>query len=292
MSADTIMAHLRPRKSTGAKLVNTTVAFALGATITPQFALQAWLSYRFARDVWGVPQLLCVGVIFALDLFVSLFMIFTYLLRTAHVRTKIYVWAVLFVGIGAQLFAAEQYAAHEGWPLLVEVFAGLPALFLAASLHGTIIWRRHTTTTPSEPTPVTPALATAEAAPPDQDPIAVATVQAAQLAVGRGHRPQLSLVPKSPQRQQRPAAPADERQALAIKRVVDGGESARAVALDMYGPKGVKNVQNWAKAERARREATSHSVSADPPVKIEEISEPSAALSDAPVPKVDGPRSW
>jgi hypothetical protein len=109
-----------------------------------QFAIQAWLSYSFARDVWRIPGALCVAVIVALDLFVTVFMVLTYLLRTAHWRVRAYAWSVLTGGIGAQLFAAELFAQHEVWALPVRTFAALPALFLAASLHGLIKYRQHT----------------------------------------------------------------------------------------------------------------------------------------------------
>lgn len=125
------------------RAVSATVFAAVSANSATQFAIQAWMSYGFAREVWRIPLPLCVAVIVALDLFVTLFMILTYLLRSARLRTKTFVWSVLVGGIGSQLFAAEQFAAHEGWPGAVELFAALPALFLAASLHGLIIWRSH-----------------------------------------------------------------------------------------------------------------------------------------------------
>lgn len=121
-------------------LVVFAVVFANAAT---QFAIQAWMTFRFATDVWRIPEPLCVALIFALDLFAVMFMVFTYLLRDAKFRTKIYVWSVFAVGVGSQLFAAELYGDHEQWADPVRIFAGLPSLFLAASLHGLIIWRRH-----------------------------------------------------------------------------------------------------------------------------------------------------
>jgi hypothetical protein len=130
-------------------LVVFAVVFANAAT---QFAIQAWMTFRFATDVWRIPEPLCVALIFALDLFAVMFMVFTYLLRDVRLRTKFYVWSVFAVGVGAQLFAAELYGAHQSWELPVRIFAGLPSLFLAASLHGLIIWRRHRAgTKPAEP---------------------------------------------------------------------------------------------------------------------------------------------
>jgi hypothetical protein len=124
--------------------VRTLVALGVGANAVTQFALQAYMSYGFAHQVWRIPTPLCAAVIVALDLFVTMFMVFTYLLRSARLRTRMYAWGVLFFGVGAQLFAAELFAQHEKWTQPVEVFAAFPALFLALSLHGLIIWRQHT----------------------------------------------------------------------------------------------------------------------------------------------------
>lgn len=133
-----------------------------------QFAIQAWLSYSFARTVWGIPVVLCAAVIAGLDLFVTVFMVLTYLLRTAHMRVRAYVWSVLFAGIGAQLFAAELFAQHERWETPVRVFTALPALFLAASLHGLIKYRQHASA-PSDGqgrVPVAVPVAASQPAPP------------------------------------------------------------------------------------------------------------------------------
>lgn len=127
------------------------------ANALTQFAIQAYMSYRFAKDVWEIPRLLCGGVIVALDLFAVMFMVFTYLLRQARWWTQLYVWAVFAAGVGAQLFAAELYGAHMKWSGPVRIFAALPALFLAASLHGLIIWRNHATSS-TKLTPPSPAV--------------------------------------------------------------------------------------------------------------------------------------
>jgi hypothetical protein len=98
----------------------------VAANSLTQFAIQAWMSYRFAKDVWAIPRPLCVSIIVALDLFAVMFMVFTYLLREARWFTKAYVWLVFAVGVGAQLFAAELYGAKEEWAPPVRVFAALP----------------------------------------------------------------------------------------------------------------------------------------------------------------------
>jgi hypothetical protein len=122
------------------------------ANAVTQFALQAWMTFRFATDVWGLPETLCVSLIFGLDLFAVVFMIFTFLMRTAKWSTRAYFWLIFAAGIGAQVFAAELYGEHANWAVELRVFAALPALFLAASLHGLILWRRHrSATAPSAP---------------------------------------------------------------------------------------------------------------------------------------------
>lgn len=176
-------ANRRPVSSAAVHIVFAMVAANAGT----QFAIQAWMSFRFARDVWEIPSSLCVAVIVALDLFAVTYMVFTYLLRGARRRTRAYVWLVFAVGVGAQLFAAELYGAHEGWALPVRIFAALPALFLAASLHGLIIWRNHS----ASQAPVAKASA----------PIAAPTVKASVPAPARDRqdvpRPKSIVAPKS-----------------------------------------------------------------------------------------------
>jgi hypothetical protein len=138
----------------------------VAANSLTQFAIQAFMSYRFAKDVWDIPRPLCVAVICALDLFAVMFMVFTYLLRRAKWWTQVYVWFVFTAGVGAQLFAAELYGAKERWATPVRVFAALPALFLAASLHGLIIWRNHSAARPVQVETPTPAAPKATPAPP------------------------------------------------------------------------------------------------------------------------------
>jgi len=145
-------------RAPGAATVRT-VFVMVAANAATQFAIQAWMSYRFAKDVWAIPRPLCVSIIVALDLFAVTFMVFTYLLRTASAKARAYVWLVFAVGVSAQLFAAELYGAHEQWKLPVRVFAGLPALFLAASLHGLIIWRNHASKGTNQPAPIAPPIA-------------------------------------------------------------------------------------------------------------------------------------
>ncbi len=131
-------------------------SFAVFAAVTAnaatQFAIQAWMTYSFAKDVWKLPGDLRFALVVGLDLFAVVFMVFTFLLRGAKMSVRVYVWLVFAVAVGAQLLAAELLGDHLKWDLSVRIFAALPAVFLAASLHGLILWRRHR----SDRTPVAP----------------------------------------------------------------------------------------------------------------------------------------
>jgi hypothetical protein len=227
------------------------IVFAMvGANAATQFAIQAWMSYRFARDVWAIPQPLCIAIIAALDLFAVTFMVFTYLLRTAGWVAKSYVWLVFAGGVGAQLFAAEQYGSHQAWTDPVRLFAALPALFLAASLHGLILWRNHATTRPAVPAPVVEA-----AAPP-----APAAVKAPNEApkTERPARPEVAPTPPPPAsgrkpqvkavRQTGPAPTIPASRIEAADRVIIDGTPAKDVAAELGVSK--RAVEGWAAARR------------------------------------------
>lgn len=142
MSADT-KRNETPRGETRA--VSAVVFAAVTFNAATQFALQAWMSYGFASEVWKLPQPLSIAVIFALDVFAVLFMLLTYLMRFDRWQgRKGFVWAVFVIAVGAQLFAAELFGAHEGWPAPVRWFAAMPAVFLALSLEGLNLWRTRT----------------------------------------------------------------------------------------------------------------------------------------------------
>lgn len=200
----------------------------VAANSLTQFAIQAFMSYRFARDVWVIPQALCVAVIAALDLFAVMFMVFTYLLRAAKWWTQLYVWFVFAAGVGAQLFAAELYGAHEGWSEPVRVFAALPALFLAASLHGLIIWRNHSALS-VEPTA------------PKAVAVERAAIKAERPQFNRQHNPDL------PKRRAENAAPP---LATSVRRTE---RKARAVESGTTGPMPVSRKSNPSRDDAVRR---------------------------------------
>lgn len=213
----------------------------VAANALTQFAIQAFMSYRFAKDVWDIPRPLCVAVICALDLFAVMFMVFTYLLRTAKWWTQLYVWFVFAAGVGAQLFAAELYGAKEQWETPVRVFAALPALFLAASLHGLIIWRNHSAT----------AVEPVEA--PASKPARTGTPPAAaKPAAITEHKPE--PIRKRGKRQAVPAGRSGHpRRGEAVQRVTDGEDTAD-VAADLGVSR--RAVQIWVSKHPAEPEPT------------------------------------
>jgi hypothetical protein len=105
------------------------LSFAANALV--QFAIQAWLAYSFAAPA-------------ALDAFVVNMMIVTYELRRSRMRTRVYAWAVLSLGIALQVGAAEGFALYKDWGWAARIASFAPALLLAASLHTLIIRRRET----------------------------------------------------------------------------------------------------------------------------------------------------
>jgi hypothetical protein len=115
-------------------------SFAANALV--QFAIQAWLAYSFAAHVWHLPGPLPFAAPAALDAFVVNMMIVTYELRRAQMRTRVYAWAVLSLGIALQVGAAEGFALYKDWGWAARIASFAPALLLAASLHTLIIRRR------------------------------------------------------------------------------------------------------------------------------------------------------
>lgn len=225
------------------------------ANAATQFAIQAWMSYRFAKDVWSIPRPLCVAIIVALDLFAVTFMVFTYMLRRAHWLSQAYVWCIFAAGVGAQLFAAEQYGAHAAWTGPVRVFAALPALFLAASLHGLIIWRNHAnvvapakTEPPAETVRTGPAchVATPDERDAGRAPI---TERPPRPTAPPAVPPVSSGAATKPDRRpgRKVSAGGTVSRTAAAKRVVDG-ESAKDVAAELGVT--LRSVQGWVKDYR------------------------------------------
>lgn len=109
------------------------------------FAIQAWFAYGFARFVWTLPFALACAVPVANDLYIVTLMFVSYLLRTAPMRTRAYIWCSLSVGIGAQIGAAYSFEHWRatGEKVGVAYAALVPAVLLAAALHSLIIAARH-----------------------------------------------------------------------------------------------------------------------------------------------------
>lgn len=240
--------HLRTTSAT-----NRAVTALVSLCALFQFAIQAWLSYSFARDVWRIPGPLCVAVIVALDLFVTVFMVLTYLLRKAKLAVRAYAWTVLATGIGAQLFAAEQFAQHEQWTLPVRAFTALPALFLAASLHGLIKYRQHTQTpSDGQGRDPYPAPTTAEPKPIETARTARPAGQARVVPPLPERRVTLPAVPPVSSGQGARRASKSEQAALAVKRY-QAGERIPAIASDLGVSR--KSVENWTRDYRTQRNA-------------------------------------
>lgn len=279
------------------------VVFAANAAT--QFAIQAWFAWRFAAEVWGLPDALSLGVPLALDIYVINLMVTAYLLRSSRLRTRAYVWIALALGIAAQLGAAEAFASHESWGFAARAASLVPAAFLALSLHTLIIVAQHADRAgdhqrrstwaerrraralvkalrasgpadPVIPPPVirpylqvpalTPGVFT-QAAAQEEVPLAA---PAPVRPKARRERPAQTQAPVRPSGRGR--APHPDRE-VAVKRVL-AGEAAADVARSLNLP--VRNVQIWAKAARDLQSVT--------PV-APAITPPAITGADAPVSK-------
>jgi hypothetical protein len=286
------------------------------ASALTQFVIQAFLAYGFAAHVWGLAQPLpwCAPV--ALDLFAVTMMAFTFRLRSARLRRRVYAWFWLAVAIAAQVGASEGYADHLGWNWWGRIASLFPAVFLAASLHSLIIaaremdavppaarrvrlprrplrrvwsWLRRTPPPAAPPAETPPAAGEVDQA---ADEALAAADRAFAAAAGTGTGWPGSATPARvtthrPRRSRRAAGRGEDRRADAVSRVIDAGETAVDVAKSM-GEK-PRNVQNWVKAERERRAAggpvTSRSVpapAADVPAWEAEFQTVATGPSDAP----------
>jgi hypothetical protein len=296
------------------------------ANAATQFAIQAYLAYGFAAHVWPLPAPLPYAAPVALDIFAITLMGFAFELRNADLRQRIYVWFWLGVVIGAQVAAAEGYAAHEDWTLWGRGASLFPSIFLAASLHALIIaarkrdhvpvpaagpgrwerWRtgravareikaeRKAAASTPRPVTVTPRAALAAVtvaaralpapARPPVLPAAPEPTRATPAEQAAGAAPVRARPTRRPDRPTRPApvGPRGGRKAelyaVAVKRVIDGGETAKAVALDLG--EAPRNVQNWANEERALRAGARTVRSREGAASASA----NAASSDAPVP--------
>lgn len=289
MSADTTRMEARPKRKRDAASI--AVFTGLAANALTAFLIQAWMTYGFGTQVWRMPTELCVALIAMVDVFAINFMILTYLLR-GHGWRRSFVSLVFLLGIGAQLFAAEIYADHKNWSTEVRWFSALPALFLALSLEGVIMWRTARSEGPRpkrEPTTITPKAAIERHG---QHPGQAPKIQRPGRADKAPTPPPVPSGAGAPPRQTRRssrAEAAEAHRAAVVARVLDDGQPAAVVAKAM-GEK-PRNVQNWVKAERERRDAgapRTPPVTSPPvtpaPVSAPAIARPAAAPSDAPVP--------
>jgi hypothetical protein len=126
----------------GSRRIPAPLALIFAANAATQFAIQAWLAYGFAKEVWRLVSPLPYFVPVALDVFAINLMAAAYQLRAAKFRQRAYVWILLGFVIGAQIGASEGFADHEDWNHWGRVASVVPAIFLAGSLHVLIMVAR------------------------------------------------------------------------------------------------------------------------------------------------------
>jgi hypothetical protein len=207
---------------------------AVAANALVQFAIQAWLAYGFAEEVWHLANPLPFATPVALDLFVVNLMVVAFVLRSARRRTRLYIWAVLAAGIGAQVGASEGYALHENWGMWGRVASVFPALFLAGSLHTMIVAWQHTEISP------------VEASSASEKPAASAKTElTAKAAPAPVSRPKRGALPKP----QVTAPRARSSHADAADRLIAEQATAKDIARELNVTP--RAVQLWAKARRA-----------------------------------------
>jgi len=98
------------------------------------------MSYGTGRYVWRMPPELAVALVATFDVFATLCMFITYLLRGEGKWRFVASLAFMFA-LGAQLAAAEIFGAYKHWPFEIRLMSVLPSLFLAVSLELVVIWR-------------------------------------------------------------------------------------------------------------------------------------------------------
>jgi hypothetical protein len=204
------------------------VVFAiLAANAVTAFAIQAWMTYGFAAKVWRLPVQLCFALIVALDIFAIMYMVLMYLLRSTG-WPRFFATVVFLFAIGAQVFAAELYGDHQNWSTEVRWFAVFPALALALSQEGVILWRTHRNDAKPRPlvqdAPPVPAPARPRATPAPTPPAPTAT-RKEQPASGKTQV-------KAPDRPRKVDVGKSERRDAAVGRVL-AGEAPKDVAASV-----------------------------------------------------------
>lgn len=241
----------------------------LAANTLTAFAIQAWMTFGFGDEVWGLPVPLCVALIIALDLFAIMFMVLTYFLRGTG-RPRFVATVVFLFAIGAQVAAAEMFGAHRQWTTEIRVFAALPAAFLALSQEGVILWRTHRNDVTSDrpareqqpPTPrpdrptrevTTREQRAAGAAPVRQRPPRPAAAPTPPPAPS-GNQPD----PARPARAGRPVDPAEQQRRDQLALIVIGLGSDKASKEKAAEKAGVstRTIENWVSSYKARHPET------------------------------------
>lgn len=231
----------------------TTVAIALGfgANAAMNFAIQAWMTYGFAREVWGIPSELCVALIVALDVFAILYMLLTFALRGTG-WPRLAAMAVFLFAVGAQVFAAELYGDHKKWSTEVRWFAALPAVFLALSQEGVILWRTRKVDRASSVQSRKPQAAAGpeRKAKPVAEPVVTLPPPSAPVAPAPTTRREPVKPPAAPRKTSGDSIDRDD-----IARRVIAGHLTKQEASRQTG-KTVKSIENWMNALKAREGGT------------------------------------
>lgn len=230
----------------------------LAANAATAFTIQAWMTYGFGAEVWGLPFGLCLALIFALDVFAVTFMMLTYLLRGTG-WPRVFVTVVFLFAIAAQVYAAELYGEHKQWTTEIRWFASLPAVLLALSQEGVIVWRTHRAdparvgrkerpTTPPPPPAVTPA-DTVERTTPEQQAVGAPPARVARAPRPTNPPPAPAVSGKSPGRG-RAIDPAEQarRDKYALQ-VIRGGDKKLAATAAKVS---VRSIELWVASWRER----------------------------------------
>lgn len=199
------------------------VIIILAANALTAFAIQAWMTYGFAKKVWELPTQLCFALIIALDIFAIMYMVLTYLLRGTG-RPRFLATVVFLFAIAAQVFAAEQFGEHEQWSTEVRWFAVFPALALALSQEGVILWRTHR----NDKAAKRQGQGKAERAETPSKPPAPVKRPAAEVTPAT---PRPAMLPAPAVRKERPETGKVQVKAPAKARKDDGGKQERRAAL-------------------------------------------------------------
>lgn len=240
------------RETRSSRKTDILVFAVLSLVASTAFAIQAWMTFGFGREVWILPVELSAALVFALDIFAIMFMILTYLLRGTG-APRLFATVVFVAAIGAQVFAAELFGKHKDWPTEVRWFSTIPAVFLALSQEGVILYRNNR---PGQDRPerrvveMEPQRRPATR-PEDTSPIKAEVIKPAPKPV---EAPKPKAVTASPQvRTAKPSAGQQGIRDAFAKRSIAG---ERTIDLAREAQTSTRSIQNWVKDYQERHPKT------------------------------------